>query len=109
MLGKTTHTEAGPTALGRAQAVVAFLAEKGVLRQQMRAEACPLSGGEHGESCASFLVIQSVLLPKRLSFAPGSDELDEKAEPLLDKVVRMMAQHTEVAARLELTQPRGPP
>ena len=73
VLGCTVHTEASTVALKRAKTIVEYLTKHGVLRQQLRAEASPPSiiNGlvEYGVAAARFVVVQSILLPKRLSFA----------------------------------------
>ena len=89
--GRTTHTEPQPVGLARAQTVVEYLTTKGVLKQQLRPEASPPTFGEHGESSAGFVVVQSMFLPKRLSFEPNSSELPPSAPPMLEKVVNTLA------------------
>jgi outer membrane protein OmpA-like peptidoglycan-associated protein len=99
--GCTLHTEAPKMALERARAVVAVLTEKGVLKQQLRAEARPPEFGQHGTSAACFVVVQSMFLPKRLSFADGSTDLPSVAPPMLDKVKNTLDAHADLDLVLE--------
>jgi outer membrane protein OmpA-like peptidoglycan-associated protein len=101
VLGHTLHTEASQIGLTRAHAVVSFLTDKSVLRQQLRAEAAPPPMGEHGEGAVSFLVVQSILLPRRLSFSPSSFSLPESAEPMLEKVLKTLEVHADLGIVLE--------
>lgn len=90
VVGCTLHTEPTPTGLARAQTVVGYLTTKGILKQQLRAEARPPDSGAHGTAACGFVVVQSMFLPKRLSFEPGSAELPPSAPPMLEKVVRTL-------------------
>jgi len=105
VLGCTQHTEAIPLGMQRAKTVLDFLTSKGVLRQQLRAERCPPNtvGGlvEYGTCAARFVVVQSILLPKRLTFAPNSAELPPNAPPMLEKVVRTLQAHPTLRLVLE--------
>ena len=101
VLGCTLHTESGPVGLARAQTVVSYLTGHGVLRQQLRAEARPADSGQHGTSAVSFVVVQSIFLPKRLSFMPGSAGLLPAVPPMLAKVVRTLEEHCGFDLMLE--------
>ena len=81
--------------------MVAYLTGHGVLRQQLRAEARPTEYGQHGTSAVGFVVVQSIFLPKRLSFMPGSAELLPTAPPMLEKVVRTLEEHCGLDLMLE--------
>ena len=75
------HAEARVLGLDRAKAVAAYLAQHGVLRQQMRSEAVPPAPGDHGVAAVGFVVVQSIVLPKRLAFDTEGSELPPSAPP----------------------------
>ena len=101
VLGCTLHTEAPRVAIERAKAVVSYLTSHGVLRQQLRAEANAPKFGDHGTSSVMFVVVQSIFLPRRLSFEPLSHELPINAPGMLEKVAHTLAAHAELDLMLE--------
>ena len=49
--------------------------------------------GLHGTCAAGFLVVQSIVLPKRLAFDSEGAQLPPTALPMLDKVARTLEAH----------------
>ena len=105
VLGCTQHTEAASIAMRRAKTVLEHLTGHGVLRQQLRPERCPppVVNGlvEYGVCAARFAVVQSILFPKRLTFAEHSADLPANALTMLEKVVRTLDAHPSLALHIE--------